>query len=346
MAGHYPQRSAMIGRVGMVVPAWYAPDTTGDAAEALLETTLAGCGSCVLPGDLVVVTDGSPVAARAAGSLRARDSAEWADPFDLLELPENRGKGGALVAGIRRLLERGRDTPLEWIATRDADGDHFVDDLPHLFRAGQQAAEENPDAMVCVVGRRASVHAPLGWVRGEYEVLLNEVLIDAIAFARARSGGVWDTRYLIDRVPDLQSGYKLYSRAAAERAVQALEQESAAAPELRLLRTGMEIVPFVTLALEGGIFVEVERKTYFDQPVTSYGSVDLAQFYGSKLAWALRRCEVPRPAAEVLIDGALVRRPLFCDPDGRAGLLAWRTRVLDMVSAAASPSHPRSRRFL
>jgi hypothetical protein len=341
----YPSAAALRGRVGVVIPAWFAPETAPEAAAALLLTTLAGSDAVVAPHDVIVVADGSPVAAAAAAALRERLGHEWGYPFQLLELPENQGKGAALVAGMRALLRDG-DGPA-WIATRDADGDHFVDDLPHLFRVGEQVATECPGQPVCVLGRRASVHAPLGWVRGEYEWLLNEVIIDAISFARAGDGGVWDTRYLVARVPDLQSGYKLYQRQAAAHALAALQGAAAARPELDLWRTGMEIVPFVSLALARGIFAEVERKAYFDQPVTSYGRLDLPRFYGDKLAWALRRCGLPAYAAALLIDGALARRPLYLDPQGRADLLRLRALVLDHLGPGSGvPPEPRARKYL
>ena len=341
----------MRGRTGMVVPVWYPAETEAAQAEALLLTTLADSPCCVLPEDVVVVVDGCPTAAVAAWALRERLAVDWGAPFQLIDAPVNRGKGAALVAGIRHLLQRGSgEPPLSWIATRDADGDHVIDDLPHLFRVGQQVADEQPGRPVCVIGRRANLHAPLGWVRGEYELLLNEVLVEAVAFRLARDGTVWDTRYLAQRAPDLQSGYKLYSRAAAETVVTALEGESAAHPELNLLRTGMEIVPFINVALAGGVFAEVERKSYYDQPVTSYGNADFPRFYGLKLAWALRRCAVPPAAAALLLDGALVRRPLYNDPQGRESLLRMRSLVLETLGdgtlLADTPPGPRMRTFL
>ncbi|MCC2667704.1 MAG: hypothetical protein K0Q72_175, partial [Armatimonadetes bacterium] len=158
----------------------------------------------------------------------------------------------------------------------------------------------------------------------------------------------WDTRYLVERAPDLQSGYKLYSRAAAEVAVEGLHREAGNYPDLRLLRVGMEIVPFVEIALADGVFGEVGRKAFYDQPVTSYGTVDVARFYGSKLGWALRRCGVPPLPALILLDGALARRPLNTDPNGRETALRMRDLVLELLDGdpKRAPVEPRMRRFL
>ena len=340
----YPGFDEMRGRVGVVVPAWFSDDTPVTAAAELLLTTLIDSPCCLRPGDVCVVVDGSETARAAVAAIREEVASAWG--FRLIDLPENRGKGGAVVAGVRALLEASPE--LCWIATRDADADHAIEDLPHLFRVGEQLAEECPGQAVCVIGRRADLHAPLGWVRGEYELLLNEVLVEAVAFALAREGRAWDTRYLAERAPDLQSGYKLYSREAAASAVAALQKAGAA--DAHLLRAGMEVVPFVTLALSGAVFAEVERKTFHDQPVTSYGSVDFTRFYGSKLAWALRTCRVPLAAAALLFDGAAGRRPLYTDPDGRAGILALRRFVLEHLAGgplpAGIPPEPRTRRFL
>ncbi len=340
----YPLRESMIGRVGLVVPAWFAPDTSPQLARELLHATLGDLPSCLAPADALVVVDGSPVAAAAARAVLAGLSAGGAPPFRIHELPENQGKGAALALGIRLLLEE--RPQLTWIAIRDADGDHFLDDLPHLYRAGEQVREAYPDRPVWVVGRRSSVHAPLGWIRGEYELLLNEVIVEAVAFARARAGRVWDTRFLIDRVPDLQSGYKLYTAEAARLSLKAIATEATAYPDLDLGRTGMEIVPFVALALNGGICVEGERKTFFDQPVSSYGRADRAAFYGSKLAWALLKCELPAEASARLLDGALARRPLFTDPAGREELLRFREAVLQRLDPGYDATPPLTRLYL
>jgi hypothetical protein len=343
----YAERKEMRGQVGVVIPAWFSADLPTTEAVALLGTTLAGSAECLDPVDVVVVVDGSPTASAAANVLHARFREEWGEPFTLLDLPENQGKGGALATGIRHLLERNGEPP-EWIAVRDADADHFLDDLPHLYRLGEQIAAENSRRPVAVVGSRASVHAPLGWLRGEFELLVNEVLVEGLAYALTRYARAWDTRYLVERAPDLQSGYKLYSRAAAEVAVEGLHREAGNYPDLRLLRVGMEIVPFVEIALADGVFGEVGRKAFYDQPVTSYGTVDVARFYGSKLGWALRRCGVPPLPALILLDGALARRPLNTDPNGRETALRMRDLVLELLDGdpKRAPVEPRMRRFL
>ena len=315
----------MRGRVGVVIPCWYSAMTDPVLALRLLRTTLAGSDAWVEPHHILVVIDGSERAAEAAEALRSELS------FRVHHLSENQGKAAAVEAGLRTLLA---DPELDWFAVRDADGDHFLDDLPHLFRAGEQAAEACPGRPILVVGSRSDVHAALGWRRGEFEMLLNEVLVEALAMALAREGRAWDTRFLAGRYPDLQSGYKLYDRAAASLSVAALTEEPARDPSLDLRRVGMELIPFVTAALNKGVMAETLRKSFYDQPVTSYGTVDMAEFYGKKLLWALRRCVLGAEAAMTLLDGAMVRRPLFTDPDARDIALRLRRLVLEGLNAS------------
>src|SRR5205823_10788948 len=125
------------------------------------------------------------------------------------------------------------------------------DDLPHLFRLGEQIARETGCEQVLIVGRRTAVHPPLGWLRGEYEQVVNAVLVEALQFSLARRGRVLARQYWAAELPDLQSGYKLYSRGACEEAVAALRRAEERRPELLPLRRGMEILPFAAICSAG-----------------------------------------------------------------------------------------------
>ncbi len=322
----YTPLTALRGRVGCVIPIWFAPDLEATAAARLLRSTIAGSDVCLDPGDVLLVVDGSAVGENAARRLSEESGCR------LRVLPDNRGKGGALAAGFEQLLA---ESPgLDWIAVRDADGDHLIEDLSHLYRACEQATAACPARPVLGIGRRSRVDAPLGWVRAECEWLLNEITIEAVSHALARTDRVWDTRFLVERVPDIQSGYKLYNRDAAARARHALTNAAAAHPDLPMLRIGMELAPFVRVVLDGGVIVEAERRAFFDQPVSSYTRERFAYFYGDKLAWVLRECGTSPENALLLFDGALGRRPLYTDGGGRALLLELRTRVLAQLHSA------------
>jgi hypothetical protein len=341
----YPVRDEMRGRVGLVVPVWYPEDAADALCETLLRTTLADWASCLRPEHVALVVDGVPRLAALAERLREELSG---GAFRVLAPAVNQGKGGALVVGWEALLG---DPALQFIATRDADGDHFLDDLPHLYRLGEQMVRETGNARVLVIGRRAAVHPPLGWLRGEYEWAANAMLVEALQFSLARGGRVLPRQYWAADLPDLQSGYKLYSRAACEEAVRALRKAVQERPELQPLRRGMEILPFAAGCAAGGITGEAPRVTFSNQPVTSYGRVDRVRFFGDPLAWTLNELEIEPDAARGIIDNALARSALMTDPAGRRELLDLRRHILETLAAmrgvelAAMPE-PRTRQFL
>jgi hypothetical protein len=348
----YPTRHDMLGRVGLVVPVWFSPDTPETTCEALLRTTLTDCASCMLPEHVALVVDGVPhlaaLAERLSLELAASGGAGSAGAFRVLKPPENQGKGGALVIGWESLLA---ESGLEFIAVRDADGDHFLDDLPHLFRLGEQIVRESGIDSVLVVGRRTAVHPPLGWRRGELELVVNAVLVEALQLALARRGRVLPRQYWASPVPDLQSGYKLYSRVACAAAASALRTAQEEHPELQPLRRGMELLPFVAVCASGGIVGEVRRLTYFDQPVTSYGRVDRVRFFGDPLAAALDSLDLSAVIARQVFDNALAASRLMTDPDGRRELVALRRHTVQMLAdlrgeASGDIPEPLARQFL
>jgi hypothetical protein len=347
----YPTRDEMRGRVGLVVPVWFPQEVPDTLCETLLRTTLAGCSSCLYPEHVALVVDGVPRLAALAQRLSAElggSGRSGGAGIQVLAPEVNHGKGGALVAGWEALLA---DPALEYIATRDADGDHFIDDLPHLFRLGEQMTRETGNAGVVVIGRRTAVHPPLGWLRGEYEQVVNAILVEALQFSLARYGRVLPRQYWAADVPDLQSGYKLYSRAACAEAVRALRKADQERPELQPLRRGMELLPFAAVCAAGGIAGEAPRATYYDQPVTSYGRVDRVRFFGDPLAWAFSELDVAPEAARGLFDNGLARSALMTDPDGRRELLALRRHTLETLAALRGVefgdlAEPRMRQFL
>src|SRR5690606_15525367 len=87
---------------------------------AQIRATLEALQPFGLP--LILVDDGS-----ASGTAVVLDQLAAADPaIDLLRLPENRGKGAAVAAGVERAAERGFSHALQI----DADGQHDVADIP------------------------------------------------------------------------------------------------------------------------------------------------------------------------------------------------------------------------
>lgn len=104
--------------------------------------------------------------------------------IDIIEYRPNKGKGFAIRAGFKRALESGYD----YAITIDADGQHFADDLP-LFL---QKIQERPDSLI--IGSR-NIEA--------------EGMPGKNTFAN-RFSNFWFRLETGIRLPDTQSGYRLY----------------------------------------------------------------------------------------------------------------------------------------
>ncbi|MEZ5330631.1 MAG: glycosyltransferase family 2 protein [Thermoanaerobaculia bacterium] len=117
-------------------------------------------------------TDGTGAAAEGAGARVLRHG-------------ENRGKGRALATAFDDLFGRGFDA----VVTLDADGQHLPREIPKLLAAWREGAE-------LVVGSRARLFSQMHVVRRCSNGLSTRLL----SFAAGR------------RLPDAQSGFRLYTR--------------------------------------------------------------------------------------------------------------------------------------
>ncbi|MEK7329443.1 MAG: glycosyltransferase family 2 protein [Candidatus Eisenbacteria bacterium] len=157
-------------RIAALVPAFQA--------EAHLGGVLARLAALPRAPEILVVddgsTDGTAAVARGAG-------------VRVLSLPENRGKGHALLAGFRAL------SGFDGVVTLDADGQHPPECLPAFVRAAEQGAD-------LVLGvRQRSGDMPL--IR---------------RLANGVSSG-WASWLAGQPVADSQCGYRLYGRRMLER---------------------------------------------------------------------------------------------------------------------------------
>lgn len=108
-------------------------------------------------------------------------------PVRLIHLDVNRGKGHALIAGIRAALEY---PDASAICLLDADGQHDPREIPGLFRVFQS---ENADL---VIGARVFARGSVPW-RSRFG---NKVTAAVTAFLLRR------------RIPDTQCGFRMLSR--------------------------------------------------------------------------------------------------------------------------------------
>lgn len=320
---YYLTAKELRGRVGLVVPVWFPPEMEEAEIEAILSCSLADVELYFMPADIVAVVDAAQSAERVLHRLREKQRIYW----EIVTLPENRGKGGAVAVGLQYLLSKPQ---LEFFVIRDDDGDHFVNDVPHLCRLGYQIIAEQDTDLVLVNGGRRDLHRPLGFVRGQYEVLVNDIVWHALQFALARQGRVLNEQYLplSYPVPDFQSGFKLYSRAAAEKLVTASENV-----EPGMLRWGCEVLAVVETLLAGGVMGEINRITLDAQPLSTYGGEESRlRIYGTLLRWALQRLGLGAQEAQQLIDNALARLLLRRQAEWREELLTLRRQVVSEIS--------------
>ena len=319
--------------LGMVIPVWFPEGMARDQIRRIVLTALRDCELYVLLPHLKVVVDGYGVCHEVLQEIQTEFEGRVGSTFDLLTLQENRGKGGAVCAGMRKLLDDGK---VRYLSVRDADGDHFLNDLPNLFRMGKQISEETSAKYVGVMGRRASLHRPLGFQRGEYEILLDRIVLETLKFALAKQDKVLNMQYFstYGEAPDFQSGYKLYNAESARLIVTVMEIEGEKSPDYDIVRYGIEIVPVVEILLKGGVWGEVNRMTYNEQPTTAYGGEKRVRFYGGKTAWLFRRLDINASQAAQFLDNAILRNVLSRDPDGLSELMAFRAYVLRVLQRA------------
>ena len=103
--------------------------------QQVVATTLAHLLSANLA--IILIDDGSDTECRTVLERIAQSS----PLIQLLRLPVNRGKGGALKAGLRAAQERQFSHALQI----DADGQHDMTDLERFIAS----ARENPKALIC-----------------------------------------------------------------------------------------------------------------------------------------------------------------------------------------------------
>lgn len=313
-------------QVAVVVPVYFDPSVPEDRIHDILEPVFRDQAVFCRPEHSLIVVDRHSAAERVL--LNSPNASFSGLPVHVLS--ENRAKAGAVAAGLTRIME---ESGFQFVITRDCDGDHAAEDIPRLVNMGSDIKEQTHQELVSVIGARPSLEKPMGWVREQWELLTNTVLLDLVNFLLAQERAVVDKRFWGGQDPDLQSGYRLYSRKAAEKAVSCLE----ALPENRTIWTfSCEYIPFAELMIRGGIFGQVQRLTLVEQPVTSYGSVDLAEAYGSLMSFVSISYEIPTPILVQIFDNAMCSLSLFFT-DKKEDLLRCRQLIATDDSMSPGP---------
>jgi hypothetical protein len=317
--------------LGMVIPVWFPPAIADGRVRENLLATLHDCGHYLPWEHVVLVVDGDARSAAIVRELQAAWGQRHGQAFDVVYGPENRGKGFAVCRGAEWFLQR---RELQYLTVRDADGDHALNDLVNLMRlAATLRTQEGTEALI-IIGRRNHPHRALGWLRGEFETLLNRVLVDAVRFAMAQRQEVFKTQYfsLSDEYPDIHSGYKVYSRKICELMVQRPwgRHPSVGA---EIFRYGVEAVPFVEGAMAGAIIGEITRLTQ-EPEFSGHAAFARPETNGSVLLWTFLRLGITPQQAMVLLDNHISRLTLWTDPQGRESLVELRRYVAEGLARA------------
>ncbi len=272
---------------GVVIPVYLPQGAESPDAALLEETVTAYCAQVGNPAVICLSVDGADCGADVA----LRLSNEYDVSVCVVE--ENRGKLWGAMYGVRMLLG---NPDLAYIAVVDQDGDHFANELLNFVRAADHIRAQTGDDRVMVLGRRISLHRPMGFLRGELEALADRVLLDALHYHAAMTGVPLRLEYatLLDETPDFQSGYKLFSRRASE-AVFNTEPRQCGVPKGAYYRHACETVMAIEALESGAHLGVVNRSTFNEQPVTHFGKLNQARATADMIIWGCKRLDVPYP---------------------------------------------------
>lgn len=331
---------ALAEATAVVIPVYFQPDSDPNFGYSLLRETVHSFVREVSdPKAICLSVDGSPVGATVA----ARVSATYG--VRVVNGAENRGKFGAAQQGAQAMLQEDR---WRYIVLVDQDGDHFANELLTLVRAAEHVMATVATDKVLVLGSRLSRHRPLGFLRGEQEEFANRLLLDALTYHAAVTNQPlrWQFANGLDDLPDFHSGYKLLTRPSAQ-AVFTGAPQLAGCSERAYYRHAVEAVITVEALLAGATFATASRRTYDEQPISIFASLNRAQLAADMIIWPCQRLGVPGHFVEQWLTNHLHRLLLGAlVPQGRDELLAIRNLVLQAfdrpIPAAEADAIPRS----
>lgn len=279
-------RCALRHHTGVVIPAYLPPNIDVAQGEGLLrDTVAAACAQVADPAAICLSVDGAEYGEAVAASI-AREMG-----VTLAVAPENRGKLQAGMRGAERLLV---NPEVRYVILIDQDGDHFPNELINFVRAALHLAEGSGDDGLMILGQRHSLHRPLGWLRGELEILADRVLLSALRYHAAVTGVPLALEYAepVGEVPDFHSGYKLFSREVAM-AVFGSPPSLCGLDEDAAYRHACEAVMTVRAYLHGARLGLVNRSTFNQQPVSTFELFDRHQLTIDMIAWPCLRLGIP-----------------------------------------------------
>ncbi len=246
---------------------------------------------------------------------------------------ENGGKLRAVTAGMLQLLKK---DDLTYLAVIDMDGDHFANELLNFVRVARHIEDELGTDRVLILGRRISRHRPLGFLRGELEELAERILLDALSYRSVVTGRPLHLEYVttLGEFLDVHSGYKLFSRTTALD-VFSSKPQLAGVSEDGYYRHACEAVMAVEAVEHGAGLGTVNRTAINEQPITTFGLMNLSQLSANLIIWPCKRLEIPPAFVKQWMTNHLPRLKLqTLLPEGRDELKRVTALVWDAFGIA------------
>ena len=308
-------------KVGVIIPVYFPVDGDDSGATELLRDTVYSYVDLLdNPSHVCLSVDGAEHGLDIARGISKECGA------GLVYSKKNIGKLGGVRKGVQSLWN---DEQLTYFVEVDSDGDHFANELLNLVRAAIQVQDKFQDD-VLVIGTRSSKHRPMGFLRGELEELADRILLDALYYHSALSGNVLSLEYVtpIEEYPDFHSGFKLFSRGSA-RAAFMEDPKLYGVDEDAYFRHGCEAVMTVEPLLSFARLVLVNRSTFNEQPVTTFGLLNRERMIADKIIWPCKRMQVPGKFVDQWLTNHCARLMLnTLVPQGKSELFQIRQLVL------------------
>lgn len=325
---HFSEQALHLMRseTGIVIPVYFPEGVDPSQGESLLRDTVCMYREHVSdPTNICLSLDGEQYGA----DVVHRIAKEFKVSAYISSV--NRGKLQGVINGVRDLLDR---KSLKYIAVVDQDGDHFANELLNFLRAAHHIATHLETDRLVVLGRRISRHRPMGFLRGELEELCDRVLLDALMYRAVVKQQPLALEYVfaLEEFPDFHSGYKLFSHSTAT-AVFLSEPQQMGVSNDCYYRHAVEAVMVVEALEHGAYFGVVNRSTFNEQPMSTFGMLNRIQLAADKIIWPCKRLAIPLPFVKQWLANHLSRLLLnTLVPEGKTELEQIRQMVIKSLA--------------
>jgi hypothetical protein len=174
----------------------------------------------------------------------------------------------------------------------------------------------------------------MGFLRGELEELCDRVLLDALMYNAVVKQRPLPMEYIfaLDEFPDFHSGYKLFSRSTAE-SVFLKEPQKMGVSDACYYRHAVEAVMVVEALEQGAYLGMVNRSTFNEQPMTTFGLFDQTQLAADMIIWPCKRLKIPLPFVKQWLANHIARLLLnTLAPEGKTELEQIRQLVIKSLA--------------